>query len=378
MNRSSQHWIVTEVDILKLAEMLMCISGMMQSSVLFASWSIVYDGLKYMIPVLGALIVILRIHSVTKLRYIMTTLGISILIVLTCILTKDYSYFVLCIILVLSKKMTINDFVRISFKVLLFFGGMQIGIWLLNCVVHLGYPVFYNQSERRISFLFSHPNIAAIKLGWGIVMYTWLKWDQLNWKKWGGCAIAAVMLYSSTKADSCMIILFYLIMVALSRFSIVQRLTIRFSKYCFLILGAFNILMAQLYRDAGKVTSLIRSLDLFFSRRLAMAYLAINDNGLSIIGQTITKEHEWNELFNFGNYTIDSLYIYFYVCIGIVYFVLIAIGFWKLAKYKDYRAALIVIMFSLYAMIEVHCLYLTNCFALLLLKYVIFNNKRIE
>lgn len=75
MNRSSQHWIVTEVDILKFAVMLMCISGMMQSSVLFVSWSIVYDGLKYMIPVLGALIVMLRIHSVTKLRYIMTTLG---------------------------------------------------------------------------------------------------------------------------------------------------------------------------------------------------------------------------------------------------------------------------------------------------------------
>ncbi|RHO89923.1 hypothetical protein DW061_06065 [Ruminococcus sp. AF42-9BH] len=186
------------------------------------------------------------------------------------------------------------------------------------------------------------------------------------------------MIYASTKADSCLIILFYLIMVALSKFSIVQKLTIRFSKYCFLILGAFNILMAQLYRDAGKWTSLIRSLDLFFSRRLAMAYLAINDNGLSIIGQTITEEHEWNELFNFGNYTIDSLYIYFYVCIGIVYFVLIAVGFWKLAKYKDYRAALIVIIFSLYAMIEVHCLYLTNCFALLLLKYVIFNSKRIE
>lgn len=65
MNRSSQHWIVTEVDILKFAVMLMCISGMMQSSVLFVSWSIVYDGLKYMIPVLGALIVMLRNHFFT-------------------------------------------------------------------------------------------------------------------------------------------------------------------------------------------------------------------------------------------------------------------------------------------------------------------------
>lgn len=109
-----------------------------------------------------------------------------------------------------------------------------------------------------------------------------------------------------------------------------------------------------------------------------MAYLAVQDNGVSLCGQSITKFHEWSELFNFGNYTIDSLYIYFYVCIGIVYFFLISLGFYKLGKYKDYKASAVVLVFSLYAMIEVHCLYLSNCFALLLLKCVIFRNQKIE
>ena len=49
-----------------------------------------------------------------------------------------------------------------------------------------------------------------------------------------------------------------------------------------------------------------------------------------------------------------------------------------LAKYKDYKAALVVITFSLYALIENHCLYLTNCFAILLLKCVIFKEKKIK
>lgn len=110
-----------------------------------------------------------------------------------------------------------------------------------------------------------------------------------------------------------------------------------------------------------------------------MAYLAIQDNGLSLCGQPITKLHKWNSLFNFGNYTIDSLYIYFYVCIGIVYFFLISIGFYKIGKkYKDYRAAILILTFSLYSMVEVHCLYLSNCFALLLLKCVIFRNQEIK
>lgn len=76
--------------------------------------------------------------------------------------------------------------------------------------------------------------------------------------------------------------------------------------------------------------------------------------------------------FNFGNYTIDCLYTYFFVAIGIVFFVLIAIGFWMLGKYRDYKVALVVAIFLLHVLIELHCLYLPNCFVLLLLKCVFF------
>lgn len=371
-------WKVREIDILKFAIILMCVSGMMQASVVFTSWTIVISVLKYMVSILGMFIVLLRLNTSTYLTYILKVILISTIIMLTCLLTKDYSYLLVCIILVLSRDLKIDDFVKISLKIVTLFGGGQIILWLINCVVNLGYPIYYNQAEKRISFLFTHPNIAAIKLGWAVVMYIWLKWNDLGKKDMLGCLISVIILYATTKADSCIILLFFLFMVVLKKVDIVKKVTIMFSKYCFFILGAFCYLIAKIYENAGRWTNLVRQLDFLFSRRFAMSYLAIENNGLSIIGQTITRNHEWNNLFNFGDYSVDNLYVYLYVCIGIVYFFLIGFGFMKLAKYKDYRVALIVIIFSLFAMIEVHCLYLSNCFALILLKCVLFREKRVE
>lgn len=349
-------WKVKEIDILKFAIILMCVSGMMQASVVFTSWTIVISVLKYMVSILGMFIVLLRLNTSTYLTYILKVILISTIIMLTCLLTKDYSYLLVCIILVLSRDLKIDDFVKISLKIVTLFGGGQIILWLINCVVNLGYPIYYNQAEKRISFLFTHPNIAAIKLGWAVVMYIWLKWNDLGKKDMLGCLISVIILYATTKADSCIILLFFLFMVVLKKVDIVKKVTIMFSKYCFFILGAFCYLIAKIYENAGRWTNLVRQLDFLFSRRFAMSYLAIENNGLSIIGQTITRNHEWNNLFNFGDYSVDNLYVYLYVCIGIVYFFLIGFGFMKLAKYKDYRVALIVIIFSLFAMIEVHCL----------------------
>ena len=55
-----------------------------------------------------------------------------------------------------------------------------------------------------------------------------------------------------------------------------------------------------------------------------------------------------------------------------------SVGFYRIGRHRDYKASLIVLIFSLYALIEVHCLYLSNCFALLLLKCVLFREKKIE
>lgn len=369
---------VSETDILKFAVMMMCISEMLQSSIIFQTWTFLINALKYMVPVLGLLVFFLKQRKKTSIGIAFKSIVICAIILCTCLLTKDFSYLLVCIILVLSRNLKIDDFIKISLSVLMIFGGIQILIWIINAIIGLGYPVYYNVTEKRISFLFIHPNIAVVKLGWGVIMYIWLQWEKLTHKKILCCYLIAIFLYVTTKSDACIVLLLYLILVSVRKNRWIQTMVIFLSRYCFLIFGFFSFTVAKLYASNGRWMTVIRKIDLLFSRRFAMAYLAIKNNGISIIGQTIDRYHEWDQLFNFGNYTIDSLYIYFYVCIGIIYFFIIGIGFFQLGKYKNYKIAAVVLIFSLYAMIEVHCLYLSNCFVLLLLKYVIFKEKKIE
>lgn len=368
---------ITESDLVKFCVILLCIAGMMQSSILFQSFGILITVIKYSIVAVALMIFLMKIREKMNFGYLCSVIIISGVVLTTCLLTQDFSYLLVCIILILSRKLKIEEFIDISFKILVFFASIQILVWLINCVVNLGFPVYFNTSERRISFLFTHPNIAVLKLGWGIVMYTWKMWDKLNLKRIAMCYIATFVLFVTTKSDACMLILLYLILLSLRNVKLVKKVVVFISKYIFFVLGILNITLAQFYTSSGALGSLVRQLDTIFSRRIAMSYLAIQDNGYSIIGKIVEMSHDWDVTFNFGNYTIDSLYVYLFTCIGIVYYILISVGFYKLAKYKDYRAALVIVFFSLYALIEVHSLYLANSFALLLLKCVIFKEDKI-
>lgn len=257
-------------------------------------------------------------------------------------------------------------------------GGGHILLWAVNIVIPFGLTVYANERERRIAFGFTHPNICAIKFGWGILMYLWLNWNRMTRKKWILLYSLSILFYATTKSDSWLIVLAVLMFVGLKKLKILSKAISTFSYVAFPVLGLLNILSCIKYLSTGTLSRYLIGLDCFFNRRISMGYLAIKENGMTLLGQSIELIHEWDVVFNYNSYTIDSAYIYLYVCIGIVYFIIISIGFFKLRRYRDYRVALIILAFSLFALIEVHSIYLTNSFALLLLKAVIFKEKQIN
>lgn len=368
---------VRENDLVKIVVVLISVASAMSSSVLFSSMDILIDTMKYIALVVAILDIFLKCRAHPTLNYLFSVLLMCALILATSLLTWNFSFFLVCIILVLADNLKMDDFVRINLSITVCFAILNIGGWLLNLVVNLGFPVFYHVAEHRISFLYSHPNICSIKLAWGIIMYTWLKWDTLNKRRWLTCLILSILLYATTKSDACMVLIFYLFMILFRKIDIAQKAVIFFSKICFPLFALFSIVVSTWYVGSGILNDFSRAADQFFNRRLSMCYLAIRDNGISLIGQKVNYQHTWDSLFNYGNYTLDNLYVYMYVCIGVVYLFIIAIGFWKVGNYKNYKAALIVITFSLWAMIELHCLYLTNCFALLLLKGPVYKEKEL-
>ena len=85
------------------------------------------------------------------------------------------------------------------------------------------YPVYMGDNDYRISFLFTHPNIAAIKFGWGIIMYIWLMWEKLALKDLVKSFVLIILVYIATKSDSCLIVLFFLIFTGLRKYRNIKK-----------------------------------------------------------------------------------------------------------------------------------------------------------
>ena len=370
---------VTKTDIENVSIALLALVGIMQTSEIFYVWDEFIDAIKFLIFLLSIVVLYLQLADLMlSYRSFARMLFIVGILTYTCIRTKNFSFLLICLFLLTGRSTTIENFVKRSLKILIIFGGGHILLWCVNTIIPLGLTIYTNESERRIAFGFTHPNICAIKFGWGILMYLWLNWNHMTKRKWGLLYTLSAMFYVATKSDSWLIIFFILILAGFRKNKILRRFISAFSRVAFPVFGIFNILTSYYFLVDGRLSNYSLLLDKLFNRRISMGYLAIKENGLTVLGQAIRMNHDWDPIFNYNGYTIDSTYIYLSVCVGIIYFALISIGFFKLGKYKSYKTALIIIAFSLFCLIEVHSIYLSNSFAILLLKAVIFKEKELQ
>lgn len=116
---------ISETGIVKMCVFLMCISSILQSSLIFGSWNILIDGCKYLIPILGAFTLILKLMQSAQINIwtFVVECAISVFVIITCLRTGDYSYLLVCIIILLSRKLSIDVFIGISYKTLIVGGA---------------------------------------------------------------------------------------------------------------------------------------------------------------------------------------------------------------------------------------------------------------
>lgn len=369
-SKANQH------NLFRFNAILLVMADWMQGSLLFQNALFIVDILKYTALVSGMLAFYLECRTGLRKTEIVRLCLIVLLAFVTCIKTKNMSYLLIVLIILPAKNIGIDYFVKTNLRVSVVCATIQVLAWVLNCFVSLGFPVYDNVAEHRIGFLYVHPNIAAIKLGWMIIMWLWLRWNVAKRKTYFTAIIITSALYYTTKSDGCLLIYVFILLMALKKNALVRKVIVFSGRFVFFFLGIITCGLSVCYIGHGKITSISQQLDVFFSRRFAMSYLAIKENGITLIGQSISLKHEWGdggELFKFGNYTIDSLYTYLFISVGVIWFLIISFGFYRLLRERNYKYAVAIIVFSLYAAIELHCIFPPKCFVLLLLKNCLFS-----
>lgn len=207
--------VVNQYQLFCINVVLLVLADWMQSSRLFQNIPFVVVVFKYSALLFGILAFILEYKKGLNIKETAKLYFLILLSLLTCLKTRNMSYLLIVLIITIAKGVHVDDFIKVNFKVSVVCAIIQISLWILNCFVNLGFPIYENAIERRIGFLYNHPNMAAVKLGWMIIMWLWLRWDIIQKKDYAIAAIATGLLYYTTRSDGCILIYVFILLMIL-------------------------------------------------------------------------------------------------------------------------------------------------------------------
>ena len=104
--------------------------------------------------------------------------------------------------------------------------------------------------------------------------------------------------------------------------------------------------------------SFVEKVNRLLSTRVYLSAYAVKHFGCTLLGQSmpldpVTVSPEWPKPF----FTLDCAYSFFCCCIGAIWLILICVSFYKLAKLRDPRVSIFLILWALYSVSETITLY---------------------
>lgn len=363
------------IDVVKIIIGLFFVADFFQQFVLTSSYKAVFSFFKYA----GAFVSILYWLSYRriKIKTIFIEAVLGCLLLYTSVVSHNFSYFIIFCMVIISKKYTIEEYVKFTTKCIVIEIGIAFCLWITSAVIDIGIPFYYDIAEKRISFGLGHPNLLAMKIIWVTFAYLLFSNRQNVKIRIAEALIIQVLFFYLTDSATFVFGVLTTILFSFKHNRIVASCINNVAKWIFPLTAGF-IYMVAYYHNYGTNTFLVQLssiVDYLSNFRISMAALAIRQNGLTLLGNVVNYEHKWEEVYRFGNFTIDTLYVYFFVSIGILYLLAVSLLFWKLSSYKNVDISLSIILFALSGLAELSVIYITTCFVMIYLKLIVFGDE---
>lgn len=356
-----------KVPLLYIGIVFLYISDIFQNCVMFQNFVLISDLSKYIAIAIMLLVFFLKKNSISQ-RAFWGLVILGGLMLYTSYTIGNYSLFCTIMLVVSSGKIKINRIVDFLFKCMVVENIFVIFLWFMNWIFGLGYDVFYSGDITRIAFCYTHPNRAAVRLIWMLIAYMWVHWETIKIRQGFVLIILGLTISLTTKSDAIYFYFLGILLLAVKKSKIITKTCNFIARYAFVVIGFVSIALAEMYMLGGKVSLIISALNLMSSQRIGMNYLAIKNNGFTLLGQPLIVEHSWEKYFQYDMYTVDNLYILMFCNLGIFYFLLLSYCFYRLACKNVFKISVMIILFSFYSFIESSCIYINICFVMLLFK----------
>lgn len=367
--------VVHNKEIEKCIIVIIFMADFFQHCTIMSDYEWFSDSLKYIGFFLSILYwLVISVHKL-ELSVLIWQILLAVGILYTSLAIDDFSLLLTYLLIVTIKNLSVREYMELIVRCQVCQIVLTVLIWVFRVMVRLE-PVFYNENSRTIGFCFGHPNQMAMKIIWCSTAYLFLADERTKGKRLRRVVFAEIFGFFTTKSSMFpfggLIVILYLC----TDIKWIKETVNRIAKVIFPVLGGFVYLMAYYYdKDEPKVfVSVSKLVNLFSNWRIAMSSLALRYNKATWLGNKVIYLHRWETGFPFGNYTIDVVYTYLLVGIGIVYFLIISYGLYKLALKKNYLVSLSIMLFAISGLAEVVILYITTSYVLMMFKALIFKN----
>lgn len=259
--------------------------------------------------------------------------------------------------IVLLSFFSINKDMRASASIIFKIVG---SVFLLHVIiftplflVHSGsLPTLVQSGVTRFYVFYDHPNNAAKTFLFLVVLYFYMNFQSINFKKILLIIALAIYMYMLTRSDALVCTAIPVMFYVFRRNKYTVKVAEWLARYGMILFTGISTIVALLsyIPYVGRFITLV---DIYANGRFGGFGRTVQMYGITILGQVAKfgssfmfdgKEYGW--------IYADNITIYCLTCLGVIYLVLMCLLFLKTAPKMSFEQRIVIIMFAIFGLFE--------------------------
>lgn len=337
---------------------------------------------------LGGMFIVCMVIKFARQRYIVKyVLGIGFLGICCLFTYMSARYYYLLstfFCLIALQDVDIKQVLQISSKFKAVFLAVHFVIYELVVIVAPAYATYSYRSgvgEPRHTYFMSHANTVTMYIVWTSLEYIYCTYEKLTMQKLLGIWLINFISHYFTDSNTGFIVAtFVTIFIICDKYKkeTIMKLVHLGARYGFLMCSViFNLMIVSYTSLSGPLLELFHKIDDFFTGRLLYGAVTYDLKGCTLMGRILyfDKKTYWLGHW-FDTITCDNTYVWFFVCYGMLYIILLSFAFWWIGKKTTNIEKIMIFSYVFYAAMENYVINVVFCFPLFLIgKYVFLSQK---
>lgn len=211
-----------------------------------------------------------------------------------------------------------------------------------------------NVGRQRVRLGFLHANSLSTYFFNLMLLWVWEKYESIGPRAIAGLLLTTVAMYLLTDSRTAFLCEMLLcLMIVLAKYGGKAAGLLHFGARWAAPAAAVFMLACSVMWLAPTRSPFVVKVNRLLSGRVYLSAYAVKHFGFTLFGQSmpldpVTVSPEWPIPF----FTLDCAYSFFCCCIGAIWLILICVSFYKLAKLRNPRISIFLILWALYSVSE--------------------------